>query len=306
MHPYFKGIFMKQLNRKSFGYLCILPTIIIFAIFAIYPVFRTIFLSFFKYRLQTGNLRTFIGFENYLTMFKDSRFLNALSFTLIFSIITVSVEVILGLIFAQLMNMPFKGQWALRVIVLIPWSIPTIVSGFMWKFMVNDQYGVFNQILYSLGFIENYIPWLSQDLTSRFILILADIWKTSPYVSLLVLAGLQNIPESLNDAAAIDGAGAIRKYFSITLPQLKPVLATAVLFRLISALKIYTVIAALTNGGPGFATESLTMYTMRTFFSAGNYGYGACLSTFTLIITCIISLLFMDIIRNKINTGGKK
>ncbi|MGD1819185.1 MAG: carbohydrate ABC transporter permease [Pleomorphochaeta sp.] len=297
---------MKQLNRKSFGYLCILPTIIIFAIFAIYPVFRTIFLSFFKYRLQTGNLRTFIGFENYLTMFKDSRFLNALSFTLIFSIITVSVEVILGLIFAQLMNMPFKGQWALRVIVLIPWSIPTIVSGFMWKFMVNDQYGVFNQILYSLGFIENYIPWLSQDLTSRFILILADIWKTSPYVSLLVLAGLQNIPESLNDAAAIDGAGAIRKYFSITLPQLKPVLATAVLFRLISALKIYTVIAALTNGGPGFATESLTMYTMRTFFSAGNYGYGACLSTFTLIITCIISLLFMDIIRNKINTGGKK
>ena len=306
MHPYFKGIFMKQLNRKSFGYLCILPTIIIFAIFAIYPVFRTIFLSFFKYRLQTGNLRTFIGFENYLTMFKDSRFLNALSFTLIFSIITVSVEVILGLIFAQLMNMPFKGQWALRVIVLIPWSIPTIVSGFMWKFMVNDQYGVFNQILYSLGFIENYIPWLSQDLTSRFILILADIWKTSPYVSLLVLAGLQNIPESLNDAAAIDGAGAIRKYFSITLPQLKPVLATAVLFRLISALKIYTVIAALTNGGPGFATESLTMYTMRTFFSAGNYGYGACLSTFTLIMTCIISLLFMDIIRNKINTGGKK
>lgn len=306
MHPYFKGIFMKQLNRKSFGYLCILPTIIIFAIFAIYPVFRTIFLSFFKYRLQTGNLRTFIGFENYLTMFKDSRFLNALSFTLIFSIITVSVEVILGLIFAQLMNMPFKGQWALRVIVLIPWSIPTIVSGFMWKFMVNDQYGVFNQILYSLGFIENYIPWLSQDLTSRFILILADIWKTSPYVSLLVLAGLQNIPESLNDAAAIDGAGAIRKYFFITLPQLKPVLATAVLFRLISALKIYTVIAALTNGGPGFATESLTMYTMRTFFSAGNYGYGACLSTFTLIITCIISLLFMDIIRNKINTGGKK
>ncbi|MGD1815786.1 MAG: carbohydrate ABC transporter permease [Pleomorphochaeta sp.] len=297
---------MKQLNRKSFGYLCILPTIIIFAIFAIYPVFRTIFLSFFKYRLQTGNLRTFIGFENYLTMFKDSRFLNALSFTLIFSIITVSVEVILGLIFAQLMNMPFKGQWALRVIVLIPWSIPTIVSGFMWKFMVNDQYGVFNQILYSLGFIENYIPWLSQDLTSRFILILADIWKTSPYVSLLVLAGLQNIPESLNDAAAIDGAGAIRKYFFITLPQLKPVLATAVLFRLISALKIYTVIAALTNGGPGFATESLTMYTMRTFFSAGNYGYGACLSTFTLIITCIISLLFMDIIRNKINTGGKK
>lgn len=297
---------MKQLNRKSFGYLCILPTIIIFSIFAIYPVFRTIFLSFFKYRLQTGNLRTFIGFDNYLAMFKDSRFLNALSFTLLFSIITVTVEVILGLIFAQLMNMPFKGQWALRVIVLIPWSIPTIVSGFMWKFMVNDQYGVFNQILYALGFIENYIPWLSQDLTSRFILILADIWKTSPYVSLLVLAGLQNIPESLNDAAAIDGAGAMRKYFSVTLPQLKPVLATAVLFRLISALKIYTVIAALTNGGPGFATESLTMYTMRTFFAAGNYGYGACLSTFTLIITCIISLLFMDIIRNKINTGGKK
>lgn len=294
---------MKTLSRRSFGYLCILPTVIIFAVFAIYPVFRTVLLGFFKSRLQTGSKMEFIGLSNYIQMFSDERFWNAFSFTIMFTAVTVCVEVILGLIFAQLMNLSYKGQSALRVVVLIPWAIPTIVSGFMWKFMVHDQYGVFNQILQGLGIIDNFIPWLSQDNTARFIIILSDIWKTAPYVSLLVLAGLQNISNDIYEAAEIDGAGAFRRYFTITLPLLKSVLATAVLFRLISSFKVYTVIVALTNGGPGNATESLTMYTMRTYFDSGNYGYGAALATFTLIITCIISLFFIDSIRNKINTG---
>ena len=295
---------MKTLSRKQFGYLCITPTLVIFLVFAIYPVCRTILLSFFRFRLQTGPVRTFIGLDNYIQMLSDGRFFNSLFFTLLFTVLTVAIEVILGLIFAQLMNLPFKGRGALRVVVLIPWAIPTIVSGFMWKLMVHDQYGVFNQILASLGIIDHFIPWLSQDNTARLILVLSDIWKTAPYVSLLVLAGLQTIPITLYEAAAIDGAGPIRRYFSLTLPLLKPVLATAVLFRLISSFKVYTVIVALTNGGPGYATESLTMYTMRTYFDAGNYGYGSTLATFTLFVTCLIALLFTPVIRNKID-GGK-
>ena len=295
---------MKTLSRKQFGYLCITPTLVIFLVFAIYPVCRTILLSFFRFRLQTGPVRTFIGLDNYIQMLSDGRFFNSLFFTLLFTVLTVAIEVILGLIFAQLMNLPFKGRGALRVVVLIPWAIPTIVSGFMWKLMVHDQYGVFNQILASLGIIDHFIPWLSQDNTARLILVLSDIWKTAPYVSLLVLAGLQTIPITLYEAAAIDGAGPIRRYFSLTLPLLKPVLATAVLFRLISSFKVYTVIVALTNGGPGYATESLTMYTMRTYFDAGNYGYGSTLATFTLFVTCLIALLFTTVIRNKID-GGK-
>jgi multiple sugar transport system permease protein len=296
---------MKTLTRKQFGYICTVPTLLLFIVFAIYPVYKTILLSFYHFRLQTGQLQTFIGLDNYTHMIGDSRFFNALFFTLMFTILTVSIEVILGLIFAQMMNLPFKGRGALRVVVLIPWAIPTIVSGFMWKFMVHDQYGVFNQILQTMGIIDSFLPWLSRDGTSRLILIISDIWKTAPYVSLLVLAGMQTIPKNLYESASIDGAGPIRRYFSITLPLLRPVLATAVLFRLISSFKVYTVIVALTNGGPGYATESLTMYTMRTYFDAGNYGYGSTLATFTLFITCLIALLFTDVIRGKID-GGKR
>jgi multiple sugar transport system permease protein len=296
---------MKTLTRKQFGYICTVPTLLLFIVFAIYPVYKTILLSFYHFRLQTGPLQTFIGLDNYAHMIGDSRFFNALFFTLLFTVLTVGIEVILGLIFAQMMNLPFKGRGALRVVVLIPWAIPTIVSGFMWKFMVHDQYGVFNQILQTMGIIDSFLPWLSRDGTSRLILVISDIWKTAPYVSLLVLAGLQTIPKNLYDAASIDGAGSIRRYFSITLPLLKPVLATAVLFRLISSFKVYTVIVALTNGGPGYATESLTMYTMRTYFDAGNYGYGSTLATFTLFVTCMIALLFTDVIRGKID-GGKR
>lgn len=122
-----------------------------------------------------------------------------------FTILTVSIEVILSLVFAQMMKLPFKGRGALRVVVLIPWAIPTIVSGFLWKFMVHDQYGVFNQILQTIGIIDSFLPWLSRDITSRLILVISDIWKTAPYVSFLVLAGLQTVPKNLYDAASIDG-----------------------------------------------------------------------------------------------------
>lgn len=296
---------MKTLNRTQFGYLCIVPTIIIFLAFAVFPVVRTITLSLFHFRLQTGSTMTFLGIANYLKMFSDSRFYSSLTFTLLFTLLTVGCEVLLGLLFAQMMNLTIKGQGLLRVIVLIPWAIPTMVSGFMWKFMVHDQYGVFNQILSSIGVLDSFIPWLSQDRTAQFILVLSDIWKTSPYVSLLILAGLQTIPASLMEAAEIDGAGAFRRYFSITLPLLKPVLATAILFRIISSFKVYTVIVALTNGGPGYATESMTMYTMRTYFDAGNYGYGSALASFTLVVTCAIALFFTDAIRSKIDIGKK-
>ena len=296
------------MTKKQFGYLLLSPTILIFTLFALYPVVRTLYLSFFEYRLQFGDQMTFVGLKHYINMFTNDRFWNALGFTMIFTVVTVAVEVVLGLLFAQVMNKDYPGRGLLRVVVLIPWAIPTIVSGFMWKFMVHDQYGVFNQILESAGLINSFIPWLSRDGGARFILILADIWKTAPYVSLMVLAGLQGIPRSYLAAAEIDGAGRMARYFRIILPLLKPVLATAVLFRLIQSFKVYTVIVALTNGGPGNATESLTLYTLRTYFDAGNYGYGSALASFTMIITCLIAVCFLDVIRNKVEnaSGGRR
>ena len=290
------------MTRKQMGYLFILPTMFLFAALAIYPVLKTLFLSFFEYRLQFGEVKRFIGLDNFIKMFTTERFFQAFRFTMLFTTLTVSIEIALGLLFAQFMNMDFRGKVLLRIIVLIPWAIPTIVSGFLWRFMVNDQYGVINQILQTIGLIENFIPWLSRPFAASAVLIVADIWKTAPYVSLLVLAGLQNINASLFEAAAIDGAGKLKTYWFITLPTLKPVLATAALFRLIQSFKVYTIIVALTNGGPANSTESLTLYTLRTYFDAGNYGYGSALASVTFIITVIIALMFLRVIQNKINS----
>lgn len=290
------------MTRKQMGYLFILPTMFLFITLAIYPVIKTLYLSFFEYRLQFGEVKTFIGIKNFIKMFTTERFYTSFRFTMLFTVLTVTVEVGLGLLFAQFMNMNFKGKMLLRIVVLIPWAIPTIVSGFIWRFMVNDQYGVINQILQNMGLIEKFIPWLSQSTTASTVLIFADIWKTAPYVSLLVLAGLQNINDSLLEAAAIDGAGKLKTYWYITLPALQPVLATATLFRLIQSFKVYTIIVALTNGGPANSTESLTLYTLRTYFDAGNYGYGSALASFTFVITVIIALMFLRVIQNKINS----
>jgi trehalose/maltose transport system permease protein len=289
------------MTRKQMGYLFVIPTMFLFLMLAIYPVFKTLYLSFFEYRLQFGEVKTFIGFNNFIKLFTTERFYTSFKFTILFTITTVTVEVGLGLLFAQFMNMDFKGKSLLRIVVLIPWAIPTIVSGFIWRFMVNDQYGVMNQILQNIGLIESFIPWLSRSGTASAVLIFADIWKTAPYVSLLVLAGLQNINESLLEAASIDGAGKIKTYRYITLPALKPVLATAVLFRLIQSFKVYTIIVALTNGGPANSTESLTLYTLRTYFDAGNYGYGSALASFTFVVTVLIALMFLRVIQNKIS-----
>jgi len=289
------------MTRKQMGYLFVIPTLFLFLVLAIYPVFKTLYLSFFEYRLQFGEVKTFIGFNNYIKVFTTERFYTAFKFTVLFTITTVTIEVGLGLLFAQFMNMDFKGKSTLRIVVLIPWAIPTIVSGFIWRFMVNDQYGVVNQILQNIGLIESFIPWLSRSGTASTVLIFADIWKTAPYVSLLVLAGLQNINESLLEAAAIDGAGKIKTYMYITLPALRPVLATAALFRLIQSFKVYTIIVALTNGGPANSTESLTLYTLRTYFDSGNYGYGSALASFTFVVTVLIALMFLRVIQNKIN-----
>ncbi len=294
------------MTRKQLGYVMISPTLLIFLIFAVYPVFRTLMLGFFEYRLQFGEMKQFVGMKHYIRMFTTERFYSALSFTLIFTLLTVLFEVVLGLLFAQFMNRDYRGKALLRVVVLIPWAIPTIVSGFMWNFMVNDQYGVMNQILTYARIIPDFIPWLSQTETARFILIVADIWKTAPYVSLLVLAGLQNIPKALMEAAAIDGAGGISRYFRITLPLLKPILFTALLFRMIQSFKVYTIIVALTNGGPANTTESLTLYTLRTYFDAGNYGYGSALATVTFILTVIIALLFLQVIQEKISLEKRR
>jgi len=292
---------MKIRAKEKMGYIFLIPSLILIAVLVLYPVFETIRLSFFNYRIQTMALgETFIGLDNFKHILSDSEFFTSLKFTLVFTVVAVSLETIIGMLFALIMNQKIPGQGIIRTAVLVPWAIPTIISGLMWKFMYSQQYGVINYILKTLKIITKDLPWLSDAQLAVVATIIADVWKTTPYMSLLILSGLQTIPPQMYEAAAIDGASRIQRFFHITIPLIKPVLAVAILFRTLATFRIYALISVLTSGGPANATQSLSLYTIKTYFNYGNLGYGAALATVTFMISLIISMFFLDSLKRKL------
>jgi len=293
---------MKKIKEKEkMGYIFLIPAAVLISVFVIYPVINTIYLSFFNLRIQTlTEGAKFIGIDNFKKILSDQQFKTSLGFTLKFTIIAVFLETIIGMIFALIMDRAIRFQGFIRAAVLVPWAIPTIVSGLMWQFMYSPQYGIINAIFIKLQFIKDAIPWLTDAYWATTATIIADVWKTTPYMSLLILAGLQTIPKQLNDAASIDGANKVQSFFFITLPLLKPVLTVAILFRVLATFRIYDLVAVLTNGGPANQTASLSLYTINTYFNFGNIGYGAALATMTFLISLLISFLFLNTLRSKL------
>lgn len=288
-------------EREKMGYLFLLPAIILISVFIVYPVINTIYMSFFDTRIQTlSQGSNYVGLDNFKKVLNDNQFKTSLAFTLKFTIVAVFLETVIGMIFALVMDKTMRFQGIVRASILIPWAIPTIVSGLMWQFMYSSQYGIINAIFIRLRIIGNAIPWLTDEFWATVATIIADVWKTTPYMSLLILAGLQTIPKQLYEAARIDGASKLQIFRNITLPLLKPILAVAILFRVLATFRIYDLVAVLTNGGPANKTASLSLYTINTYFNFGNISYGATLATVTFLISLIISLLFLNGLKEKI------
>lgn len=289
-----------QKQKAKMGYIFIIPSIVLVLVFIVYPVINTINMSLYDLRIQTlAEGKKFVGFDNYIKLFSDKTFIESLKFTLMFTVVAVTLETLIGMIFALIMNKAIPGQGIIRTAVLVPWAIPTIVSGLMWQFMYSDQYGIINLILSKLHLIQDYIPWLIEKNTAIIAVIIADVWKTTPYMSLLILSGLQTVPESLYEAASLDGANKVQRFFRITLPIIKPVVVVAILFRVLATFRIYDLVVALTSGGPADGTQSLSLYTIKTYFNFGNLGYGATLAVVTFVISLLISFLFMDALKTK-------
>ncbi|WP_170311500.1 carbohydrate ABC transporter permease [Vallitalea okinawensis] len=290
------------MDRKTkIGYLFLLPAGLLMVIMVLYPVINTFYLSLFEYRVQTMALgKVFVGLENYKKIISDETFWNSFTWTVQFTFISVILELIIGMALALIMNRKIPGQSIIRTIILIPWAIPTIVSGMMWAYLFG-QYGMINEILLNIGIIHESIPWFTEEMWAKTAIIIADVWKTTPYMSLLILGGLQTVPKTLYEAADIDGANIMQKFLKITLPSIKPALVIAVLFRVVAALRIYDLIAAMTSGGPAGTTESLSIYTVSTYFRFGNIGYGSALAVVMLIVSLLISLLFVDALKSKVD-----
>lgn len=288
------------------GYLFLLPSLLILIIVGIYPLLYTIYLSFFDASF-TKQETNFVGFANYQQLFSDIWFKVAYTNTWMFTIVSVLAETLLGLLIAILLNLKFTGRGIVRACVLIPWAIPTVISAQMWQWIYNSEYGILNYLLMKLGFIDMNVNWLGETSTAMFAAIFSDVWKTTPFMALIILSGLQVIPDSLYEAADIDGASRFKKFCYITLPLLIPTIIMAILLRALDAFRVFDLIFVLTGGGPANSTEVLSSYAYKATFSSAQVSYGAAMSSLMAISVLALAMFMLFVLKKSYEKieGGK-
>ncbi|MBI2359804.1 MAG: sugar ABC transporter permease [Deltaproteobacteria bacterium] len=278
----------------------LLPSFVFVLLFSLYPIFESFRLSFYRLILTLPWLgQKFVGWENYYDLATDPVAMKSLLTTLLFVAVTAPLEVVLGLLMALVLNESFRGRAALRAVMLIPWAIPTVVSAQMWRFIFNDRYGLVNFFLFG-GQTHLYLAPLADPYLAVVAIMLADIWKTSSFAALIILAGLQTIPDELYEAASVDGATSWRQFRHITLPLLKPALLLALLFRTIDALRVFDLVVVMTQGGPADATNVFQFYGYKKTFAEGMIGYGSTIAVVVFFVSLLFSLLYIRLIGARI------
>jgi multiple sugar transport system permease protein len=260
------------------------PALLLLLLVYAYPIARSIWLSLFTQNLGTELQPLFTGLSNYQRMLVDGRFWQSIANTTVFTILSVLLELGLGLAIALVLNQSFRGRGIIRTIALLPWALPTALIATAWIWIFNDQFGVWNDLLLRLGLIKTGVNWLGDPNWALWTVIAADVWKTTPFVSILLLAGLQAIPHDLYEAHALDGASAWQSFVRITLPLLLPQLLIAALFRFAQGFGIFDLIQVMTGGGPGGATETVSLYIYATIMRYLDFGYGAALVVVTFVV----------------------
>jgi multiple sugar transport system permease protein len=286
-----------DLGDRSLAVLLLAPAAILLSLIIVYPVARLVYTSFFSLSLTSGLPAEFIGFENYTAMFDDPIFWETTWNTVLITLITVPGALFMGLGLALLANLPFSMQWPMRLSLLIPWALPLSFAGLIFAWFFHYEYGVVNDVLNRLGF--EGIIWFNSPNWAFAAICLTIIWKTSSFMALMILAGLQTIPRSLYEAADVDGAGKIRQFFEITLPLLKPSIVVALIFRTITALQTFDIPYMMTGGGPGTSTTTLAMYIHQNTVSFLDLGYGSALAVVMFALSMCVTAVYLRIIRTK-------
>ncbi|HEY4203042.1 MAG TPA: sugar ABC transporter permease [Devosiaceae bacterium] len=294
----------------------LLPMIIALLVVAGWPLLRTIYFSFTNASLSDIGGAEFIGFKNYLswTTLKSGRVLysgvladpawwNAVWNTVRFAAISVILETILGMVVALVLNAEFKGRGLVRAAILVPWAIPTIVSAKMWSWMLNDQFGIINDLMLRLHLIDHKIAWTATADTAMAAVLAVDIWKTTPFMALLILAGLQMIPKDIYEAAEIDGVHPIKQFFRITLPLVRPALMVAIIFRLLDALRIFDLIYVLTPNSA--QTKTMSVVSRENLIDFDKFAYGSAQSTLLFLIIAAITVLYIWLGRVNLEGGDR-
>ncbi|MDR3141850.1 MAG: sugar ABC transporter permease [Tannerellaceae bacterium] len=273
-------------------YLLSAPSILLISFILIVPIFYAIYLSFTDAMLLTVNNANFVGLKNYKTFLTSTSMSRVFSATISYVILGVFFTYFVGLGTALLLNMPLKGKLIFRVILILPWVIPQVVLALIWKWMLNPQYGVINYMLTSIGVIDEPISWFTNPMFAMITILLVTIWKQYPLSCLILFAGMKSIDPDLYEAASIDGAGAWKKFISITMPGLRYVTSVLLLLAIIWSFTNFVIIWILTAGGPVDRTATLSIYTYLNAFKLNKLGYGATVGVMCLIVSFIISVIY--------------
>ena len=281
---------------KIYPYILVAPALIALGVILLYPMLTGLFLSF-QNRVLTRPLENgWIGLQNYINMFQDDVFWISIVKTFWWVIASVGFQIILGMATALLLNEKFPGRALARGLILIPWVMPSVVSGLMWAWIFDGTYGLANDVLMKLGLIDQFIPFLGDSKTAFPVVIFTNIWKGFPFFAISFLAGLQSISSDLYEAAEIDGAGKSRRFLTVTIPGLKPVIITTTVLRLIWTANTTDLIFTMTTGGPGYSTHVLALYTYLTAWTDLDFGYSSAMAIFLMLVLLIFIGIYMKLI----------
>ncbi|HET7145411.1 MAG TPA: sugar ABC transporter permease, partial [Anaerolineales bacterium] len=256
-------------------------------------------ISFYQYILTKPNSHPFIGLENFHDVITSYYFKNSLINTSIYTIASVTGVIIFGFIVALLINTKIRSVNVLKIIILLPWAIPAVVAGLMWKWILNSDFGILNGILYSLGAIKSYIPFLADPILAKISLILAHIWKEGPLAAIFILAGLQLIPNEFYEAAKIDGGSGLQLFRFITLPLLRPILLVVLVYETMTAILTFDLVYVLTGGGPADSTSLISWFAYAEIYKFLNLGAGIALSIIIALITLVLIILYMRALKTE-------
>ncbi len=292
-----------RLLDRHLGAVLVAPALAIVTVFALWPVAQSIWLSLHRSLLVLPGAPVFVGLDNYRRLAEDPVALGSLGLTLVFVAASVAGELALGLLLALLMHGALPARGLYRAIVLIPWAMPTVVAAQMWRLSLHDRYGLLNLLLFG-DRVDSYVAPLVSPAGALGAIILADIWKTASFTGLLLLAGLQMIPDDLYEAARVDGASAWQRFRRITLPLLRPAILVALLFRTLDAFRAFDLVYVLTYGGPGDATNLLQFHGYRTLMGEGDIGYGSAIATLVFLLTLAVSLIYLRAVGSSLLRRG--
>jgi trehalose/maltose transport system permease protein len=285
-----------RLRRRQtrLAWIMLLPALAVVAVVAIYPLGLTVWQSFTNEQFLLGfQPIEFVGLDNYRALLDDTIFRDAVWLTLKFTVITVAFELVLGMVIALVVNSGFKGRGVMRAVMLVPWAIPTVVAAQMWNWMYNDIFGVFNDLLLRLHLIDQGVAWTTEYPLASVSAV--DIWKTTPFVALLLLAGLQVIPTELYEAADVDGVGKWQQFWRITFPLLLPAILVTVIFRTLDALRVFDVFFVFFGNRPD--TQTMAIYDQSTIVTVGDVGYGAAISVAIFLIIGLFVVVYTTVMR---------